>query len=298
LFFEILSLRKNFDLINSIDLDTILPTYFCSGLLKKSLVFDSHEYFTEVPELIGRNTIRKIWDTIGNFTLSGVKYNYTVNDSLAKIFTKKYNQVYSVIRNVPENVVEPSIPVERNKILVYLGVLNKGRGIEIAVKSLIELKGYELWLLGKGDLEGQIRALVVKLKLQSRVRFFDWVKPNAIHDILKQARIGINILEPLSESYRLSLANKFFDYMHAGIPSINSELPEYRAILDNYHCGLVSEVSPSALSEIIRKVSEDERLYLTLTNHAETAKHHFHWEKEAERLVDKVNAVLRSDLKN
>ena len=56
LFFLLLFSRADIYLAN--DLDTLYANYLASKIRGKVLVYDSHEYFTEVPELIGRNFVR------------------------------------------------------------------------------------------------------------------------------------------------------------------------------------------------------------------------------------------------
>ena len=62
LFFFLLFHRANLLLSN--DLDTILPNYFISKLKGCKMVFDSHEYFTETPELVHRPKVQKVWKRI------------------------------------------------------------------------------------------------------------------------------------------------------------------------------------------------------------------------------------------
>ena len=52
-------LTKKSDILLSNDLDTLCANYFVSKIRKIKLVYDSHELFTELPELIGRTFKKK-----------------------------------------------------------------------------------------------------------------------------------------------------------------------------------------------------------------------------------------------
>ena len=78
------------DVLVTNDLDTLLPNFIISRLKKSTLFYDSHEYFTEVPELVSRPRIQKIWLSIEKFIFPKLKNVFTVNESIAKIYSDKY----------------------------------------------------------------------------------------------------------------------------------------------------------------------------------------------------------------
>lgn len=94
LFFYLLFRRM--DVICAIDLDTILPCYFISLLRRKKRVYDAHELFTEMKEIVSRPIIRKWWLAVEKFSVPKFHCGYTVNDSLVDEFKKKVScTIYS-----------------------------------------------------------------------------------------------------------------------------------------------------------------------------------------------------------
>ncbi|HEX2396404.1 MAG TPA: glycosyltransferase, partial [Bacteroidales bacterium] len=94
-------LFSNAGILVANDLDTLPAVYLASVIKKRPVVYDSHEYFTELPELVGRKTIRNIWKGIENLILPKIKYCYTVSDSIASEFNRKYGIAMRVVRNLP-----------------------------------------------------------------------------------------------------------------------------------------------------------------------------------------------------
>ena len=82
-------LFKKVDILVANDLDTLPANYLISRIRKKILVYDSHEYFTEVPELVGRDFVRRVWSGIEKRILPKIKYSYTVCESIARIYSEK-----------------------------------------------------------------------------------------------------------------------------------------------------------------------------------------------------------------
>jgi hypothetical protein len=122
-------LFRKADLICAIDLDTILPCYFASGLKKTKRVYDAHELFCEMKEIVTRPRIYKIWKRIERFTVPKFSQGYTVNGLIRDEFRKMYGNNYEVIRSVP--VSKPfTIPEKSEKYILYQGAVNEGRSFE------------------------------------------------------------------------------------------------------------------------------------------------------------------------
>ncbi len=279
------------DVINSIDLDTIMGCCQAQKKLKCQLTHDAHEIYYEVPELIGKPIKKTIWKIVARKYLPTIKFNYTVNNSLKEHYERNYGQAYEVIRNVPsENQINKIQTGSRTntKRLIYLGVINQGRGIEIAIEAMRQLPDYYLQLVGEGDDYAKLKEAARGLQ---NVEFLGYQHPSQLTSILTQASIGLNILQAESLNYRLSLANKFFDYMHTGIPSINMSYPEYQHILKEHRVGIVIDsYEVTALIAGIKRL-ENKSLYTQLSESAQSAKKNYTWEIEQQKLLELYNRL-------
>ena len=287
LFFKLLIFR--FDVVYCVDLDTVLPCYLVSRIRNKKIVFDAHEYFTEVPELINRKRVKKVWQSIADFCLPKIKNNITVGPMLSQIFTERYKTKYTVVRNIAPNV-EASLSQPKSKnTMVYLGVINNGRGIELAIDSLVELNDKRLKIIGGGDLFEEMQERAKSIGVDDRVEFVGFTKPEKIKDEMADAYLGLNLLMAESKSYYYSLANKFFDYLQHGLPTLNMAFPEYKNIYDSHQIGLlVDNYAVEDLVSAVRKM-DDSNVYDSCLVGIKNAKKVFKWEIEEEKLNFLIN---------
>jgi glycosyltransferase involved in cell wall biosynthesis len=292
LFFHLL--KSKIDVFVANDLDT-LPANFCAAKLKrKPLVYDSHEYFTEVPELIGRPMVRKIWKVLEKMLVPKVDAAYTVCNSIAEVYSDMYKVDFKVVRNLPvcaatERITHPMTLSHRmsnsSKIILYQGALNLGRGIESAIRSMQYLEGAELWLAGDGDLTAQLKQMVAEMKLEDKVKFLGRLPLHQLYEVTRQADLGISLEEDLGLNYRFALPNKLFDYIQAGVPVLVSNLPEMRKIVEQYRIGMVAETHQRMeLAELMKTALFDqEKIALWKQNLPKAAKE-LCWENEEKSL--------------
>ncbi len=284
-------LLKKMDCICAIDLDTILPCLFISKIKKIKRVYDAHELFCEMKEIITRPAIYKMWKQIEQYALPKFESCYTVNLPIADEFTKMYGVQYKVIRNIP--VLQPFKEISKtSKFILYQGAVNEGRCFEKLVPAMKEVD-CQLIVCGDGNFMQQAQNLVKQNALESKVIFKGNIPPDEMRMITEQAYIGLNLVENNGLSNYLSLANKFFDYIHAGIPQLCAGFPAYKEINDNAEVALlITEMEPKNIAASLNNLLQNEVLYQELRANCMKAREIYNWQTEEIILLDFYKNLL------
>lgn len=288
LFFYLLFVKCT--IISAVDADTILPCTLAAKIHSKKLVFDAHEYFTEVPELHNRSFIKNIWQTLLKSCIPLTDACYTVGPKLAEIFTDLYGKKFDVIYNMPIKKTAQSTSNKKD-IIVYQGDLNIGRGIEQTILAMQNIPA-ELWIIGDGLLKEQLATLIANNNLNHKVKMLGKVTPDKLHDITQQAKIGINLLSNVSMSYRYSIANKFFDYVQAGVPSVCANFEEYQTLNKQYEVGVLCDEAVDSIEAAIKHLLTDVLYYQNLVDNCKQAANQWHWETQEKLLLSIYNKVV------
>lgn len=291
LFFFLL-VRKAHLLVSN-DLDTLLANYTVNCLKSKTrLVYDSHEYFTEVPELQGR-IAKKIWEKIEGFIFPKLKTIYTVNESIAEMYGKKYNKDLFVVRNVSplwkaENLLskaELGLPEDKPIIIIQGAGINIERGGEEAVEAMKYINDAYLIIVGDGDVLPQLRRYVTENNLSKKVLFFGKQPYQRMMNYTYYASIGLTLDKDTNINYRFSLPNKLFDYIHTNTAIICTPLVEIKRIVNTYSVGKELEIlTPENLAKVINELLENQEELKRFQENCITAKQELNWEKETEVL--------------
>lgn len=292
-------LFSSFDVVNSVDLDTLLPGFSAARLKRKICVYDAHEYFTEVPEVVRRPAVQHVWEWLARQLIPRVPCAYTVCESLAQVFYEKYGTSFEVIRNVPAaKRLQPAASGTGGGpfVLLYQGAINEGRGLEESIQAMAQLEGCELWLAGEGDLSERLRHLTAEMNVGQNVKFLGHLTPAALAALTPQAHLGLNLLKNQGLNYYYSLANKSFDYLQAGLPSLNMAFPEYHQLNEQYGVFyLLDELQVPAIVRAVNELKSDGKLYKRLKVHCEEAAKILNWENEKPKLLAFYEWVLSSN---
>ena len=266
-----------------------LLVFFASKIKSTNLVYDSHELFSEGPELQGRKFVQGFWRSLEDFFLPKVKKSYTVSQSIVEFYDAKYQNKMGLIRNIPLKkdvleVEEVALPTT-NKTILYQGVLNPGRGLKPMIKALKFIDDLDLVIIGYGKVEEELKAFVMKEKMNERVHFLGRIARDKLFNYTKEATLGMVLEEPLGLSFQYSLPNKLFDYIHAGIPIVAGNLPEISRIIKEHNVGvLVDDYQPKTIAKVIKNLLNDELLLSEIKENQQKAKEVLCWEKESKKL--------------
>nr|WP_319509756.1 glycosyltransferase [uncultured Draconibacterium sp.] len=283
----LLLLFRKADVLLANDLDALAANYLASKIKRSALVYDSHEYFTEVPELIGRPRVKHIWEWLEGKMLPNLKHCYTVCDSIAAVYNEKYGVPFQVVRNIPtsKNTVQLNKKENQQKVILYQGAVNIGRGLEQAIKAMYFIEGAQLVIAGDGDIKGQLEELVRTEKLEDKVRFTGRLTIEELAKLTPTADLGLSIEEDLGLNYRFALPNKLFDYIRSGVPMLISDLPEMKAIVEKYNIGAISNShDPKELANAINEALNNSDKRESWKTNLVQASNELTWENEAEVL--------------
>ncbi|MCU0395658.1 MAG: glycosyltransferase [Chitinophagaceae bacterium] len=276
--------------ICAIDLDTIIPCYLVSRQFRLPRVYDAHELFTELTEVKRRPWIYAAWRLAERMFVPRYPSGYTVNQFIADEFNRRYGVQYAVIRNMPlprhqaaDSVA--GLPTLPSRFFLYQGAVNEGRAFDTLIPAMQQV-ALPLVIAGNGNYFRQVQALVEKHQLQHKVLLTGHLKPEVLQAITPRAFAGLTLFDNTGLNQYHSLANRFFDYVQAGIPQVCVNYPEYRALNGQHEVALlVNDTTPECLATAMNKLLADNVLYQRLQENARQAAGTWNWLSESARLL-------------
>lgn len=281
-------LRRPFEVVVAIDLDTLVPCYLASLIKGRPRVYDAHEWFSEMKEVVERPAIYKIWKGVEQTLVPRFPMGYTVNQPIAEAFYRQYGVTYEVIRNLP--VADPQPPVaardKPEKFFLYQGAVNEGRSFETLIPAM-QYVDAPLLICGDGNFMKASRELVARHQLQDKVWFTGPLLPQELKRLTRQAWAGITLFESRGLSNYYSLANRFFDYMQAGIPQLCIDFPVYKELNKVHGVAVLCENNePETIARHLNTLLTDTAAYEQLSMNCLRARDQLHWGVEEKKLLD------------
>jgi hypothetical protein len=219
----------------------------------------------------------------------------TVNEYIKKWYSQKLRKTPIIsIRNIPEpEGASSDLPdyllnyfAQRNPnrlLFLYQGNIVRGRGIEKTLEAAVLCSQHDFLFVGHGD-------LLNDYKIPSNVTVFPPVKPSQLAKVTNQASVGLTLIEPICESYKYSLPNKFWQYLSASIPQIMTAIPEIEREGREYSAGWLVSEDLSDLATLINKIGsfDVEKMRSSLRTTAVPT-----WAAEEELFVKGVRSALK-----
>jgi glycosyltransferase involved in cell wall biosynthesis len=181
--------------------------------------------------------------------------------------------------------------------LVYLGILEKPRGLETAIRAIElasrSIPGLKLRVIGSGRHEQDFRALVDRLNLQQRVEFVGWLDHAAAIRAIEHADVGL-VPHHVTEHSNSTIPNKLFDYMAKGKAVIVSDAKPLQRIVREERCGVVfRDQDSSDLARAIAELEPDAIRVEMGRRGMEAIARKYNWANDEARLLRAIETAVR-----
>ena len=276
------------DLIHANDYNTAWIGVFGKWLTGARLIYDSHELW---PDRNLRPESRGWLLLCEALFVRAADEVITTSPGYAAVLARRYRiEPPRLVRNVPawRAEREPEARPGNAPLAVYFGALTRNRGLATALRALAlvpELRmrfvGPEAW-----GYRLDLHALAAELGVADRLEILDPVPPEQAAGVLADADLGLALIEPACLSYRMTLPNKLYEYVAAGLPVLSSEVPVLAAQVRENGLGLVADSrDPVAVAAAIRAMLEP-GARVTFREAVGRLAAETGWDREQEKLAD------------
>jgi len=261
----------------------------------KKVIYDAHEdsprqFFTNAQgSKLKAKLIANFLERLEHKTARKIYGMLTATEGIQDRY-KSYNSNIEVVKNYPkvEELINDIKWGSRADQACYVGGLRNTRGISEIVKacsnSNLKLKLAGPWqpLSYQKELE--------KSETYKVVDYLGFLNRNAIKSLLSNSKVGMLTLYK-TENHLHSLPVKLYEYMIAGIPVIASDIPLWKEIIEENHCGICIDphnvdAIENAIKYILENPAEAEKMG---ENGKNAVIQKFSWNNEFIKILKMIN---------
>ena len=277
----------------SVDLDTLPGIRLASVLRNKTMIWDCHEIFSQMPELYKNPLKQKTWKLLERLTVPSLGKVIAVNEGVARYLENNYSIKAAIVHNYPVSYPE-EIPPEvklASGLVLFQGAINEGRCLDILIRSVHRLDpALKLVIIGDGPLKSYIQSLSRSLGLEHSIEFSGELPPEELRKRTPGVFLGISLLDANHGNSLISLANKNLDYIMAGVPALTMNFPEYYKINVQWPVAiLLQTVTEETVSKKINSLFHDLTAYRSMHSACLEARQVLCWERESGKLISFLN---------
>ena len=291
------------DILHAHDSNALIPVAGAARALDVPFVYDAHDLWLGRP----RRERSRLYFLLGQLLYTIVERSLvpragaviTVSEPIARHLERRYHlPLVHLVPNYPEltgpvarrelrDLAGGSAIGNRGPIVLYLGGLMGGRGLEQLVDALGVARTAQLVLLGAGPLGSELANRASRFGGGDRLHLLEPVGPDEVIAYAASADIGVSPIVPSCLNYRYSLPNKLFQYMAAGIPVVASDLPQVRDVVEGARCGLIVDTTrPQAIAAAIEQLAGEPGEARDMGMRGRTAvERHYNWPTAAATLL-------------
>jgi glycosyltransferase involved in cell wall biosynthesis len=217
----------------------------------------------------------------------------TASPGYAEVIAKRYRVPRPpVVRNIPDLAMGTNASGAGNGdgaggaaagTVTYIGALTRNRGLEESIRAIALVPDARLRMVGPihPPYRAELERLAREQGVSERVELADPVPPDEAVASIRGAAVGLALIRPACLSYELSLPNKLFEYILAGVPVLADDLPVIGTFVREHEVGLVARGDDA--HDVAAKLTEmlDPERNRTLREAAGRAASDLTWERES-----------------
>lgn len=263
---------------------------------KLKVIYDAHELGSN------RNGIDNFFSKIVYFfekiTWRFIDHFISVSPSIIKWYEEEYGRKKNtLILNSPEIETKKTensngfrkkfLINDDEKLFIYVGEINNGRGITNLLEIFKDLKSRILFL-GYGPLVNKVKDFE---KNYSNIHYHEAVEPDSLISLIQEADVGLCLVERVSLSDYFCLPNKLFEYAFAGLPVIASDFPDIKFLVEKYDLGFCCD--SGSIKDVKKNIERYESI-IKISKNDVSKLHDLSWQKQELNLIN-VYRRLRED---
>lgn len=295
------ALRHPARVVHASDLH-VLPAAAATARVHGSrLAYDAREWYAGLDAAAGRAYVGRAWGAVEARYAPLCDVVFTINDAIADRLAADRRIARPVVvhnatdapRGERTGALRRRLGIPDGQPLVlYQGLLRQGRGLVQTVEALADVPGAALVLIGEGAQEAELRALG-DARLPGRFHIVPFTPPDALRALTPDADLGAIAAEPLTESLRMGLPNKLFEYAAADVPILaGAGIEPLAAAVLGHGAGVAADPNDrAALAAAVRAGLDPIRRPAFLDGVARL-RAAFRWEHEAARFRDAYARLL------
>ncbi|MGV3243630.1 glycosyltransferase [Staphylococcus sp. 11261D007BR] len=289
----------NPDIYHSNDLNTLPQGIICSKLRLKPrpLVYDSHEVQSDRTGYDPKK-IKRIEKFLLKFVDEMMVENHTRakhNEEIYGFYPKtlyNYSELYDINKRDKINL-HAQLGIDKDeKILLYQGGLQQGRGLEKLIEAMPYIKEGVLVFIGAGKLTESLKAQAKASPEHHRIFFLDKVPFQQLPSVTREAYLGFQVLQNICFNHYSASSNKLFEYIMAHVPVVASNFPEIERVVNENEVGIAIDPHDAMnIAEAVNRLLTDKALYAQCRQNTEQAKQIYNWQNEKSKLLDVYNQL-------
>ncbi len=286
----------NYDIYHSNDLNTLPQGYISAKwrFKKKPLVYDSHEVQTS------RTGYDSPWyKRFEGFFIKRMDSMMVENNTRAKFNEDLYGFYPHVLHNYPSmeiqqvedkdkvNLHEMLGLLPEEKILLYQGGIQAGRGLEKLIEAFPLFKEGTLVFIGDGKIKDKLQQMVKDRRLEDAIRFIPKVPVRDLPKYTKNAYLGFQVLNNINFNHWSASSNKLFEYMMNEVPVVACDFPEIKKAVEESEVGVtIDPHDPNEIAKGVNYLLENPEKRDYFSSNCKNARKKYNWEKEQENLLE------------